>query len=159
MLEFVRLKFQWNWATPGKSLRRTIFLKSGFKFTNKGKPPRMFSLTCILTNNDVEFLPIEISSKKVRANNVYFSTIKISLKKIHANNVNFFTIKIMSTKVSGNNVDFSNIEITSKKVRRNDVDFSISKITLKKYVEMTWKFVKIWSSSYRHNIDIESTSI
>ena len=47
----------------------------------------------------------------------------------------------------------------SKKVGGNDVDFSISEITSKKYVEMTWKFVEIWSSTYRRNIHVESTSI
>ena len=46
-----------------------------------------------------------------------------------------------------------------KKVSRNNVDFSISEITSKKYVEMTWKFVKIWSLTYRRNIDIKSTWI
>ena len=54
-------------------------------------------------------------------------------------------------------MDFSTIEITSKKVHGNDVDFSISEITSKKYLEMTWKFVEIWSSTYRHNIHVEST--
>ena len=39
------------------------------------------------------------------------------------------------------------------------MDFSISEITSKKYVEMTWKFVKIWSLTYRRNIDIKSTWI
>ena len=33
----------------------------------------MFSLACNLTKNDAEFLPIEISSKKVRVNNMDFS--------------------------------------------------------------------------------------
>ena len=42
----------------------------------------MFSLACNLTKNDVEFLPVEISSKKVRVNNVDFSTVKITLKKV-----------------------------------------------------------------------------
>ena len=34
-----------------------------------------------LTKNDAEFLPIEISSKKVRENKVDFSTVKIASKK------------------------------------------------------------------------------
>ena len=87
----------------------------------------MFSLTCILTKNNVEFLPIENSSKKV----------------------------------SGNNVDFSTREVTLKALRGKDVDFSISEITLKisMCVEMTWKFVEIWSSTYRRNIGVKSTSI
>ena len=136
----------------------------------------MFSLTCILTKNNVKLLPIEISSKKVRTNNVYFSTYKITskkvsgnnvdflarestLKKVRGNNVDFSNIEITSKKVRGKNVDISTIEITSKKVRENDMDFSISEITLKSYVEMTWKFVEVWSSLYRRNIDVESTSI
>ena len=81
----------------------------------------------------MDFLTIEVTSKKVRGNNLDFSTIETTLKK-----------------VCGNNVDFLISAITSKKVRGNDVDFSISKITLKKYVQITWKFVEIWSSSYRH---------
>ena len=48
---------------------------------------------------------------------------------------------------------------TSKKVRGNDVKFSIRQIASKKYVEMTWKFIEIWSSTYRRNIHVESTSI
>ena len=69
------------------------------------------------------------------------------------------TIETTSKRVRGNNVDFLTIEITSKKLRGNSVDFSTSKITSKKYVEMTWKFVEIWSSTYRRNIHVESTSI
>ena len=65
----------------------------------------------------------------------------------------------LSQKRRENDVDFSISEITSKKVRGNDVDFLISKTTSKKCVEMTWKFVEIWSSTYRSNIDIESTTI
>ena len=56
-------------------------------------------------------------------------------------------------------MDFSTSEIRSKKVRGNDVDLSISKVTSKKYLEMTWKFVEIWSSTYRCDIDVESTWI
>ena len=59
----------------------------------------------------------------------------------------------------GNNVDFSTIKITWRKVRGSDVNFSISKITLKKYVNITWKFVQIWSSTYQRNIYIESATI
>ena len=98
--------------------------------------------SAILRGNNVNFLTIEIKSKKVRGNNVDFSNSEITLKKVR-----------------GNIMDFSTSEITSKKVRGNEVDFSISEITLKKYVEMTWKFVEIWSSMYRRNIDVESTWI
>ena len=68
-------------------------------------------------------------------------------------------IEITLIKVRGNNVDFWTIEITSKKVRGNHVDFSTIEITSKRYVEMTWKFVEIWSSTYRHNIHVKWTWI
>ena len=136
----------------------------------------MFSLGCNLLKSDVKFLPVEISSSKVRANNMDFSTIRITLKKVSESIVHFSTIEITSRKVRGNNVDilpsqitptnvrgndvnFPTIEITSKIVRGNDVDFFISDITSKKYVEMTWKFFEIWSSAYQRNIHLESTSI
>ena len=126
-----------------KSLRGTVLQKSQlFKVTNKGKTPRMFSLACKLTKNNVEFLPIVISSKKARANNVDFSTREITPKKIR-----------------GSNVDFSTSEITPKKVRGNNVDFSTIQITSVRYVEMAWKFVEIWTLTYRRNTDVESTSI
>ena len=73
--------------------------------------------------------------------------------------MDFSTSEITSKKVRGNNVDFSTIKITSKKVRGNKVDFSICEIILKMYVEMTGKFVEIWSSTYPHNIHIESMSM
>ena len=73
--------------------------------------------------------------------------------------MDFLAIEITSKKVREINVDFLISEITSKKVRGNDVDFSISEITSKKYVEMTWRFVEICSSTYRRNIDVESTWI
>ena len=51
---------------------------------------------------------------------------------------------------------FSTGEITPIKVRGN---FSTIEIALKKFAEITWKFVEIWSSMYRRNIHVESTSI
>ena len=84
------------------------------------------------------------------------STIKITLKKVRGNNKHFSTSEITPKKVRGNDVDFSTIEITSKNTweRRGFFDHEI---TSKKYVEMTWKFVEIWSSTYRCNIEVEST--
>ena len=98
-------------------------------------------------------------SKEVSKDNVHISTSEITSKRVRGNHVDFSTIEITSKKVRGNHVDFSTIEITSKKVRGNHVDFSTIEITSKKYAEMTWKFVKIWSSTYRRNIHVESTSI
>ena len=87
------------------------------------------------------------------------STKEITSKKVRGNDMDFLTIEITSKKVRGNNVDFTTIEITSKKVRGNDGDFLISEITSKNYVEMTWKFAEIRSSTYRRNTYVESTSI
>ena len=84
---------------------------------------------------------------------------QIKLKKVRGNNEDFSTIEITSPKIRGNNVDFSTIKITLKKVHENKVDLSNSEITSKKYVEMTRKFVEIWSSTDRHNINVESTLI
>ena len=138
-----------------KSLRRAN--ASFFKITNKGKSHRMFSLAFNFTKSDVEFLPNEISSKKVCANNVDFSTIEIISKKVRRKNVDisisedFSTSEITPEKVRGNNLDFLTIEIMSKKNRGNNVDLSI--ITSKKYVEITLKFVEIWF----RRIDVIST--
>ena len=86
-------------------------------------------------------------------------TSKLRQKKVSGNNVDFSNREITSRKVRGNDVDFSTIEVTLKKVWGNTIDFSISEITSKKYVQMTWKFVEIWSLTYRHNVDVESASI
>ena len=84
-----------------------------------------------------------------------FLFFEISSKKVHQNNIDFSLIEIMSKKVRRNNIDFSLIE----KVRRSDVHFLPIEITSKKYVEMKWKIADIFSSTYRRNIAIESTSI
>ena len=107
----------------------------------------------------MDFLTSEITPIKVRGNNVDYSTIEITWKKVRGNTVNFSTIEIISKKIRGNNMNFSTSKITSKKVLENEVDFLISKIISKKYVEMAWKLVEIWSSTYRRNIDFESTWI
>ena len=109
--------------------------------------------------NNVDFSTIEITSRKVDANDMDFSTSKITPMKGRGNHMNFLAIEIASKKVRGNNVDFSISKIKSKKVRGNDADFSISEITSKKYVKMTRKFVKIYCSTYRRQIDVESTWI
>ena len=71
----------------------------------------------------------------------------------------FQTSKLHRKTVRGNNADFSTIEIALKKAHGNDVDFSVSEITSNKYVEMTWKFVEIWSLTYQRNIRGKSTPI
>ena len=73
--------------------------------------------------------------------------------------MDFSNSEMTSKKVRGNHVNFSNSEITSKKVRGNHVDFSTVEITSNKYAKMMWKFAKIWSSTCRRNIHVESTWI
>ena len=87
--------------------------------------------------------------------NAHRNDIKKSTWKLRG----FFDKRNHIKKVYENNEDFSASEITSKKVRGNNLDFSTSKITSKKYVEMMWKFVKIWSLTYQCNTDIRSTSV
>ena len=105
----------------------------------------------------MNYSTIKIKLKKVSRDAVDMSTREITSKKVRGCKVDFSIIEITSRKVRGNNVDFSTIQMTLKKVRGNDVGFSISEITLKKFVEMTWKFVEIWSSTYRRDIHVKST--
>ena len=105
-----------------------------------------------VSGNNVDFSTVEITSKKIRGNKVDFSTSQITPIKVRGNNVAFSAIKITLKKVRGNNVDFLTSGITTTKVRGNNMDFSTSEITSKELME-------IWSSTYRRNIDIESTWI
>ena len=161
------------WRLKNSNFSRTVLhqgdLLRKFKESNLAKVNFLKLLT---KENPVECFHqltiYQISLKKVRAKKVDFSTIKIKLKKVSRNavdmskreitskkvrgcKVDFSTIKITSRKVRGNNVYFSTIEMMSKNVCGNDVEFSIREITLKKFMEMTWKFVEIWSSTYRRN--------
>ena len=83
----------YTWEIYLKSLRKTI-LKKLLKVTNKRKPPRMFSFSCNLTKNNVEYLPPKILSKKVRANNVDVSTITINQKKYVEKMWIFWSVKL-----------------------------------------------------------------
>ena len=108
----------------------------------------MFPLPCNLTKNDVEVLPIEISSKKVRVNNMDFSARRNFVEKSmwekrgcfdQRNYVKrstwkqpvFFNQWSYTEKVSGNNLVFYHQNYV-KKVCGNDVDFSTMKVTSKK---------------------------
>ena len=82
-----------------------------------------------------------------------------SIEKKQGNDVCILLIKVTPNKVRRNDVDFSLILITLKKVRRNDVDFLPMEVTSRKYVKMTWKFIDIFFSTHRHNIDFKLTSI
>ena len=181
MVEVVRLKFQWNWTTPGvfiwKIWREQFCKNQLFKVTNTGKTFSNVLISLQLTKNDawcqnyVKSMPIKITSKKVSKNNVHISTIKITSKKISGKHVSFSTSEITSKKVHGNHVDFSTIEITSKKVCGNHVNFSTRKITSKKVrgnhvdfstSETTSKSTRKWRGNLSkfglRRIDIISTS-
>ena len=136
MVYVVRLKFQWNWATPGdlveKSKENNFAKVNCLKLQIQENLPKCFhELTSY--QKRCQFFPIKIASKKVSRTNVDISAIEIILKKVRGNNVDFSSIEIASKKVRGNNVDFSTSKITSKKVRGNEVVFLISEITSKKY--------------------------
>ena len=87
------------------------------------------------------------------------STSEITPIKVCGNKADFSTIEITPKKLRGNDVDFWTLKITFKKVGGNEMDFSISKIISKKYAQLMWKFVEIWSSTCRRNINVESRSI
>ena len=93
-----------------KGLRRTILQSQLFKVTYKENPPPMFSLACKLTKNDIEFLPIEISSTKVSANNADISKSKITSEKNTWKQCGFFDhrnyVKKSTWKRSGNSSNF-----------------------------------------------------
>ena len=118
----------------------------------------MFSLACNLTKSDVEFLPVEISSKKVRANNVDFPAIKITQKKLHQKRY------VETTWI------FRPAKLHRKKYVKMTWSFGPSKFHRKKYMEMTWIFQSVkfhrkcmwkwrWNSSkFGHQrIDVIST--
>ena len=157
MLEIVKLKFCSNWATPGRftwKVWRMQSCKSQFsKVAKKGKLLRMFSLLCSLTKNDVEFLPVEISSEKVRVNNVNFLTIKITSKKVIGNNVDSLIIKLHRKKYVKKGGYFGQRNYFKKSTWKQSVFFDqqnyIEKCTWKQrgffdhrnYVEKsTWKW-------------------
>ena len=105
--------------------------------------------------NNVDISTREIKSKKVRGNNVGFSTSEITSKKVRGNNMS----NCINKSRWRQNRFFDQRNYVEKKKCGNDVDFSISELHRKKYVEMSWKFVEICSSTYRRNIGVESTRI
>ena len=125
--------------------------------------------------NNVDFSTIELTSKKVLETKWIFRPLKLHRKKyvetagifepskLHQKSTwkqrGFFDHQNYIDKSRWKKRGFFDHGNFSKKVGGNDMDFSISEITSKKYVEMTWKFVEIWSSTYRRNIHVESTSI
>ena len=108
------------------------------------------------------------------------TTIHFVFRMIHSKSTSklcrFFRNQNCIEKVHHNDVDILFTENTSKETHRNDVDeksFCTSILCQKKYVETTsyfvqrnyiekvrWnvlKFVDIWSSTYRYNVNIKST--
>ena len=71
----------------------------------------------------------------------------------------FFSLRNYTDESTRKQLGFFDQQNYVQKVRVNYVDFSTIEILSKKYAEMTWKFVAIWSSTYRRNIHVESTWI
>ena len=69
----------------------------------------MFSLARKLTKNDIEFLPIEISSTKVSANNAGISTSKITSEKNTWKQCGFFDHQNYVKKLRGNKAEIPRI--------------------------------------------------
>ena len=90
--------------------------------------------------------------KKLHRSKVDFSSIKIKSEKVHQTGIDIFAIKIVSKRFW-----LSPIEITLIKVRRIDVAFSLIEITSEKYIEITWKLIDNFFSTYRCNIGIRLT--
>ena len=123
----------------------------------------------------MDFSIIKITSKKVSKITVNILTRGITPKKVHGNNVNFGPSKLHRKNMWNERgfFDHHNYIKTSvwkqrgffghrnylEKARGNDVDFSIREITSIKYMDMMWKVVKIWSSTYQCSIDIKPMSI
>ena len=114
---------------------------SVFKITIKGKPPQMLSLACKLTKNDVEFLHVEISLEKVRANNVDSSTIKITWKKSKWKQRGCFVRKNCTEKIAWKQRRFSD---HGNYIEKSTVEekwiFRPAKLRQEWYVEITWIF-------------------
>ena len=115
----------------------------------------MFSLACNLIKNDVKFLLIQISLKKLCTNNVDFSTTKITSKKRKWKHHGFFSQRNYTEERPWKRRGFFDHRNYTKKVCGKNVDLSTIEITSKKYVEMTYKFVEIRSLTYQHNIDVD----
>ena len=110
-----------------------------------------------IRRNNVDYSPIEIKSKKVHRNDVDISLITVISNKV-IEITSIFFIQYASKEVHRNDVEFSLNEIILKKICRKHVDFSHIQIKLKRYVKMLWKFIDIFFSMYRSNIDIKSMS-
>ena len=84
MAEVVRLKFLWNWVTPGKFKENNLANVNCLKLQIQEKPFRMFSLAYNLPKTMSDLCP-----SKLCKNDVHISTIKIRPIKVTGNNVDF----------------------------------------------------------------------
>ena len=155
----LKRKNLWKWTVESWKHRKTS--------------PNVFN-SLQLTKNDVEFLPIKITWKKVSTNNAIFQSDKLHWKStwkirrfFRQSKLNWKNWKQRGFFDQGNYTDKSTWKQRGffchrnyiEKVRENNVGFSTSKILSKNNVEMAWKFGKILSWTYRCNIDVELTWI
>ena len=120
-----------------KCLKRTIDCKSQlFKVTNKGKPPRLFSLVYNLPKTTLNFCPSKFRGKKYVQTKGFFNHQNYIAKR-KGKQRGFFDHRSYIEKSTWKQRGLFNQQNYVEKVRGNDVDFSINKITSKKYMEMT----------------------
>ena len=104
------------------------------------------------------FRPSKLHRKKYVVTTQIFGASKLRQKSTW-NRRGFFDQRTYIDKSTWKQPGFFDHRNYVEKVRGIDVDISTIEITSKRYVHSTWKFVEIWSSTYRRNIHVESTSI
>ena len=144
MVEVVRLKFQRNWATPGrftwKIYREQPCESQLLKVTNTGKTSSNVFISLQLTKNYVEFLPIfRRVSKEVSKNNLHISTIEITSEYVEKTSI-FRPSKLHRTEYVETTWIFPPLKLHWKKYVEITWIFRPAKLRRKKYVETTWNF-------------------
>ena len=122
-----------------------------FKVTNKGKPPQMFWLSYNFSKAMPNFfLPVEISSKKVRANKVGFSTTRIKLKIVSRKLCIFQLEKLHQKKYVETTWIFLPSKLHRKTYVKTTCIFQPAKLHRKKCVETEWIFrpVKLYRKTF-----------
>ena len=109
-------------------------------FSQQRKNPWNVFISLQLTKNDVEFLPIKITSKKVSKNNVHISTIEITLIKVRETTWIFRPSKLHRKKYVETTWIFRPAKLHRKKYVETTWIFRPSKLHREKYVETTWIF-------------------
>ena len=147
MAEVVRLKFQWNWATPGRFTWKIEIEQSCksqlFKVTNTGKSPQMFSLVYILPKTMSNFCSSKLPRKSKWKQRGYFDY-WYYIKKSAWKQRRFFDHWNYIDKSTWKKRGFLDQRNYIEKVRRN-------------YVEIRRNLVFDVSAWFRSQIDVDLT--